>query len=65
MEAMRGEHNRQMETMAKRQADMEEQMRQFMQAFGRNPNSGGQNNNHQNNDDFLRDFSDDSNDPSA
>ena len=41
MEAMRGENNRQMEAMAKRQADMEEQMRQFMQAFGRNPNSGG------------------------
>ena len=65
MEAMRGEHNRQIEAMAKRQADMEEQMRQFMQAFGRNPNSGGQNNNHKNNDDFLHDFSDDSNYPSA
>ena len=62
MKAMRGEHNRQIEAMAKRQADMEEQMRQFMQAFGRNPNSGGQKNNHQNNNDFLPDISDDSND---
>lgn len=65
MDAMRGEHSREMEAMAKRQADMEEQMRQFMQSFGGNPNSGGQNNNPQNNDDFFNEFSDDSIDPST
>ncbi|XP_058767314.1 uncharacterized protein LOC131640990 [Vicia villosa] len=41
MMAMRSEHQREMEVMAKRQSDMEAQMRQFMQSFGGSQNMGG------------------------
>ncbi|XP_058763802.1 uncharacterized protein LOC131637236 [Vicia villosa] len=40
MRAMRSEHQREMEVMAKRQSDMEAQIRQFMQSFGGNQNMG-------------------------
>ncbi|XP_058784097.1 uncharacterized protein LOC131658864 [Vicia villosa] len=40
MMAMRNDHQREMEVMAKRQSNMEAQMRQFMQSFGGNQNMG-------------------------
>ncbi|XP_058732939.1 uncharacterized protein LOC131604523 [Vicia villosa] len=40
MMAMQNDHQREMEVMAKRQSDMEAQMRQFMQSFGGNQNMG-------------------------